>query len=59
MKEIIKSYQAKLGTVELERWSENGKIEYHVKHSHPSIQNTWHDDKREAILRYQFLSGKY
>lgn len=60
MKEkTIRTYNGKYGTVTVSEVRENGHIEYHVTHTHPSISAYWSESKRDAILHAQFLAGKY
>ena len=59
MEEIIKVYHARLGDVIIERYEEEGTEKFHVIHTHQGISNSWHDYKRDAIVRAQFLAGKY
>lgn len=54
---IIKEYQAKTGRVTVTKYEEDGKTEYHVKHSNTLISaGEWHKDKMHAIAHAQFLS---
>lgn len=57
--ETIKVYEGKLGTVKVIRYTEEGKEEYQVTHSHEAISSSWHRSKRDAIVQAQFLAGKY
>lgn len=59
MKEVIKKYPAKLGNVTVERFVENGEIEFRVKHSNENIGTYWSKSKQKAIAHAQFLAGKY
>lgn len=59
MIKVIKEYQGKRGAVIVEEYQEGGKVQYHVKYKNYPLFNTWHDYKRDAIARAQFVAGKY
>lgn len=61
MKEIFRTYQSKNGyEVTIIKFTEGDKIFYQVKHSNPYLSTgDFYDNRRDAIIQAQFLSGNY
>ncbi len=60
MKETIKTFEGKYGTISLVRYTEKEGTIWHVIHSNPAMPGgNWFDNKRDAMICYQFLCAKY
>lgn len=59
MIERIKDYEGKLGHIAIDKYTDGGKVEYHVTHSNPNILNWWCKNKTDAMMHFQYLAGKY
>lgn len=59
---VIKRFSGRLGEITLERWEEDGTIQYKVNHSNSIIgAHEWFKDyqRGQAVAYYQFLCAKY